>query len=84
MTHSHYSIIKKHIDRYDYMDLLAGGCPHDEFDSESRMVAARISVDSTAEEIAGVLAEVFTQQFGQLEEAGAFLELAGRIKKDIG
>lgn len=84
MTHSHYSIIKKHIDRYDYMDLLAGGCPDDEFDSESRMVAARISVDSTAEEIAGVLAEVFTQQFGQHEEAGAFLELAGRIKKDIG
>ena len=78
-----YPIMKKRIDEYDFMGLLSGGCPADEFDAESRMVAARVRTDSSVEEIAGVLAEVFAEQFAQAQTPEAFLAIAGKIKEDM-
>lgn len=78
-----YPIVKRRIDEYDHLGLLSGGCPADEFDMESRLVAARISTGSSVQEIAGILAEVFTAQFGETVTAEAFLCVAQRIKQDL-
>lgn len=83
MFNSLYPIVKRRIDEYDYLGLLSGGCPADEFDPESRLAAARIRADSSEEEIAGVLAEVFAAQFGETVTAEAFLCVAQRIKQDL-
>lgn len=83
MSHPLYPIVKGRIDEFDYLGLLSGGCPADEFDSESRMVAARIHAGSSLEEIARVLAEVFSFQFGEAMTAEDFLCVAQRIRQDL-
>jgi len=78
-----FSIVKKHINEYDYRSLLAGGAPDDEFDSESQKISEQISALNTQEEIALIIATVFSKSFGTAETAEDYLPLAQKIKKDI-
>ena len=42
-----FHIVKKHIDKMDYFDLLASGAPLDEFDIESKEISARVKCEHT-------------------------------------
>lgn len=83
MSRDLFPIVKERIDAFDYLGLLSGGCPADEFDTESRMVATRIHAGSSQVEIAGVLAEVFSAQFGEAMTAEDFLCVARKIRQDL-
>ena len=83
MTNEIYEIVKKHIDEYDYMELLASGCPSDEFDSESEYISGSISENCSIDEIAEVIARTFEKQFSNPEKSEDFLELARRIHVDL-
>ena len=78
-----YEIVKKHIDGYDYMGLLASGCPSDEFDAESGHISDSIRANSSAYEIAEVIARIFEVYFDNPEEPERFMELAKRIHQDL-
>ena len=58
-----YAAVKRCVDEWDPYGLLEIGAPEDEFDTESRMVADRISPGMTAEEIAEAVNSVFSNQF---------------------
>ena len=58
-----FKIVKRCIDKWDPYCLLESGCPRDEFDIESRMIAQRISPTSSADEVIHVISEVFSAQF---------------------
>ncbi len=55
-----FEIIKKAIDEFNLYGFLSAA-PSDEFDSESREIAGRITVNSTVEEIAQVIRDVFSE-----------------------
>lgn len=78
-----YNIIKKHIDSIDYYSLLSGGAPNDEFDSESRAIAGLISTESTVEDIANVIANIFQRAFGNTENAKDYLNVATKIRNEL-
>lgn len=83
-----YSIVKKHIDAYDYDDLLAIGCPPDEYEYESGLISQRIGPESTICEIAAVIAEVLGDTMGSVVKADVhnpddFLGAAAQIRRDI-
>lgn len=78
-----FQIVKKHLDVYDYMGLLAAGCPLDEFDEEARDISLRISSESSAEEIAEVVAQVFASQFNTPEKAAYFQDTAEKIRQEL-
>lgn len=65
-----YNIVKKHIDRYDFYDLLAFGAPEDEYDNESRQISEHISCDSTTEEIAEAIYAIMHRTLGDVSERG--------------
>ena len=76
---SKYQIVKTVIDDLDLYGLLAGGAPADEFDSESREIANRITKDITPHQIAGVIANVFNKAFDLHAQDDEFTEPASRI-----
>jgi len=78
-----FSIIKKHIDKMDYYGLLAGDAPADEYDIESKIIAAAIIETSTIQEIASIIAEVFNRQFGDNQQSYRFMGCAGKIYRDL-
>ena len=42
-----FHIVKTHIDKMVYFDLLASGAPLDEFDIESKEISARVKCEHT-------------------------------------
>lgn len=56
------SAIKTAIDEWNPYGLLPDA-PNDEFDGESRMIAAEIKYDDTVDKIAEVVSKIFSQQF---------------------
>ncbi|MBO5867043.1 MAG: hypothetical protein J6Q55_03230 [Clostridia bacterium] len=78
-----FLIVKKHIDKMDYYELLAGGAPSDEFDGESRKISARIHSEQTVQEIAKIIAEVFNSSFDEHDDIAVFLRVAEQIKKEL-
>ena len=74
-----YQMVKTVIDDLDLYSLLAGGAPADEFDSESREIANRITKDITPHQIAGVIANVFNKAFDLHAQADEFTEPANTI-----
>ena len=56
------SAIKLAIDEWNPYDLLPCA-PSDEFDEESRMIAAKIKVDDTVDTIAEIVSDIFSRQF---------------------
>lgn len=83
MAEQIFGIVKRYIDEYDYMALLAFGCPSDEFDVESRYISDKITEKSSVYEIAQIIAQIFELQFDNPEKAESFLDIAERIKKEI-
>ncbi len=83
-----YSIVKKYIDEYDFDDLLAIGAPQDEYDLESTRICQRININSSVEEIAETISDVFSQSMGfvvktDVTNADNFLEVAAKIKNEL-
>lgn len=58
-------IIKKHIDKLDYMGFLRMGAPNDEYDVESQMIFERMNISPTEKDIAKTISNVFSSMFGQ-------------------
>lgn len=78
-----YSIVKKYIDEMDYLSLLSGGAPSDEFDSESREICDKITYAHIEQDIASVIAEVFSRTFNHKNEASCFINCARKIYSDL-
>lgn len=78
-----FLIVKKFIDQMDYYSLLAGGAPFDEFDIESKKISKIIRYDHSVQEIANIIASVFNEQFGEHDNASAFLSVAEQIKNEL-
>ena len=78
-----FLIVKKFIDQMDYYSLLAGGAPFDEFDIESKKISKIIRYDHSVQEIANIIASVFNEQFGEHDNASAFLSVAQQIKNEL-
>lgn len=77
------TIVKKYIDQMDIWNLLASGAPKDEFDMESKEISRRLRLKMSDQEIADVIAEVFSVSFNEQYDTGDFLLVAGQIKKDM-
>ena len=56
--------IKHVIDHWDPMGFLQSGRDPDSYDRISRLIAGRIRMDSSAEDIADIMSKVFTKHFG--------------------
>ena len=78
-----FIIVKKHIDEIDHYSLLASNAPCDEFDSESRKICDKITCDYTVQEIASVIAEIFSRSFGEDYDIGIFIDCARKIYTDL-
>ena len=80
-----YGIVKKEIDEWDAYALLAGGSPDDEFDAESRKIANKLTNDSTMQDIAYIISNIFTASFDDPEnfKAEMCLDVAQKIKKSM-
>lgn len=77
-----FNIVKKAIDEFNPMGLLPEA-PNDEFDSESRKIAGQINVISTVEEIAEIIAKVFSKAFDDKFEIIECITTAEKIYKNI-
>ena len=75
-----YHTVKKVIDGLDLYGFFKMGAPSDEYDSESREISLRINVDSSADEIAFIISDVFTKSFSQDWPPECFIEGARKIK----
>lgn len=78
-----FKIVKKYIDDYDYYGLLRDGAPDDEFVSESLRISDRISEDSSIEQIAATIADVFHIAFGNDEEPNHYIPVAQKIWSEL-
>lgn len=76
-------LVKKYIDEYDYCSLFRLGAPGNEFDSETRKICERIELDNSVEEIAEIIAEVFSKNFLTNEDPNSFVEVAQKIKSEF-
>lgn len=77
-----FEVVKKAIDDFNIYNLLPEA-PSDEFDSESRKIASRITVNSTVEEIAAVITDVFSRAFDENFKVKDFLGTAKKIYMSI-
>ena len=78
-----FAIVKKHIDKLDYYALLAGGAPADEFDLESLEISKAVHADSSALEIAEIIAQVFEKNFDEADSVNSFMQTAFNIKEEL-
>lgn len=78
-----FKTVKKYIDEYDYYALLRDGAPDDEFVSEALRISNGISEDSTIEQIAATIADVFHCSFGNEEKPERYLMVAQKIWSEL-
>ena len=78
-----FSVVKKYIDEYDYIDLLALGAPNDEYDIESNIISTLITGESSVEEIADVITSVMNAYFDEHDNVEKYMEIAEKIKKEL-
>lgn len=78
-----FKTVKKFIDEYDYYSLLQEGAPDDEFMSEALRISNSISEDSTIEQIAATIADVFHCTFGNEEKPEYYLTVAQKIWSEL-
>ena len=84
MNYNHiYPIVKRHIDKMDFYGLLADGAPQDEYDIETEMIARAIRADMSAEEITGIIANIFNAQFSTNRPLSEFTPTAEGIKSEL-
>ena len=77
-----FKIVKEAIDELNPFGLLPEA-PNDEFDSESRKIAAQINDNSTIEEIAEIISKVLSKAFDEKFEIEACKVTAGKIHKSM-
>ncbi len=58
-----YAAVKRCVDAWDPMGLLAGGAPPDEYECEIRMISERIFPGSAPETVAKAVDDVFSKMF---------------------
>ena len=78
-----FKIVKKYVDEYDYYGLLRDGAPDDEFISEALRISDRISEDSTIEQIAAIIADVFHLAFGNEEDPDHYMPVAQKMWSEL-
>lgn len=78
-----YKLVKKCIDRWDPMSLLASGCPKDEYNPESKMISERIDEESSVQEIGKVISDIMSKQFGSVFDLDACIDVAKDIYDSI-
>ncbi len=78
-----YEIIKKHIDKLDYMGFLKMGAPDDEYDMESLLILKWMNASPSEKRIAKAICNVFSSMFGQKFEETDFSVVARDIYLDL-
>ncbi len=84
-----FHIVKKYVDRGDFYDLLKGGAPKDEYDSESERIASQISTGSSVEEIGNVISSVMGKAFAtpadktSVNDPNRYRDISEKIKKEM-
>ena len=78
-----FKIVKQQVDAFDAYGLLKHGCPRDEFDFESSIIAGQIEKGMDAFSIATIMADVMSKQFDESFGVEEFLPYAERIKKSL-
>ena len=82
-TNDLYKIIKREVDKFDAYGLLEVGCPKNEFDMESKMIFKKLKKGMTKEQISIVMAETFSEMFGDEFKAERFDKHAEEIEKEL-
>ncbi len=77
-----FEIVKKAIDDFNLYGLLPEA-PNDEFDIESKKIARQINAKSTVNEIAEIIANVFSKAFNKSFDTKKFLVPAEKIYNAI-
>ena len=77
---SKYQLVKKAIDKLDVYGLLEGGAPDDEFDSESKEIADRLSESDSVIQIAEVITDVFNKAFDLHDKPSVYYSTAEEIR----
>jgi hypothetical protein len=75
-----FLIVKGVIDEYDPYGLLSCHAPDNEYDLESAKIAELIDKNSTTDEIATIISEVFTHMFNKDFPKADFIQAAHDIK----
>lgn len=76
-------MIKKYIDELDYLNLLKNHAPGDEFDGESKEIAAKVTESLIVQEITQIIAEVFNKQFHDNNSLDLFTDCAKKIYHEL-
>ncbi|SDH74259.1 protein of unknown function [Alteribacillus persepolensis] len=59
------NVVKKHIDEWDAMNLLAGGAPLDEYDIETKQIVEALPEIKHFSELAEKIKEIFDNMFDE-------------------
>ena len=78
-----YEVIKKHINKLDYMGFLKMGAPDDEYDVETDLIILRIGVSPNEDTIANAICDVFSSMFNAELESYEFLSCARDIYLEL-
>ena len=78
-----FDVVKRAVDATDCEGFLETGCPADEYDGESRLIAQRIAPHMDKYQIATIMAEVMTNQMGTPYPSNMFYNAAEYIIKAI-
>lgn len=78
-----FGIVKRAIDSIDCEGLLELEAPHNEYDGESQLIAARIRPENDVYHIASVIADIMTSSFGKPFGIDSFIGIAAQIKRQL-
>ncbi len=78
-----YPMTKKYIDELDYLNLLKNYAPGDEFDVESKEIAAKVTELLPVQEIAWIIAGVFNKHFNDNNSPDMFMDCAKKIYDEL-
>ncbi len=78
-----FDIVKRAVDATDCEGFLETGCPADEYDGESRLIAQKIEPYMDKYQIATIMSEVMTNQMGTPYPSNIFYNAAEYIIKAI-
>ncbi len=78
-----FKIVKEQLDLFDAYNLLAEGCPKDEFEQEAMLISNKITKHTTINDLSKIIASVYSEQFNDVFTADDFLPYAENILKKI-
>lgn len=77
-----YHIVKKNMDLWNPEGLLPYA-PDDEYDIESKQIAKQVKINHTVDELAEIVAQVFSKGFGRQYDIEHCSEIAEAIYRDL-